>query len=67
MSRLELTKCQYDEIIDTKTPPQLSYTNQEDITETMENLFPMSPREIKNHQQKDKKLQQSLEEKMITL
>ena len=63
LSRLDLTKQQYDEIVDTKTPSQLSYANQTDISEILEELFPMSPQEIKCHQQKDEKLQKDLEEK----
>ena len=43
LSRLDLTKQQYDEIVDTKTPSQLSYANQTDISEILEELFPMSP------------------------
>ena len=62
LSCLDLTQKQHDMIMDTKNPPQLSYVNQTDIDEVLEDVFPMSPKEIKKHQRKDKKLLKSVQE-----
>ena len=57
LSRLDLKQKQHDEVADTKTNAELSYVNQEDIREE---LFPMSPTEIRSHQQNDEKLLKNL-------
>ena len=62
LSRLDLSQKQHDEIQDTKITTQLSYVNQTDINEVLEEVFPMSPKEIKSHQRKDARLMKSLEE-----
>ena len=62
LSRLDLKTKQHDEINDTQNPIQLSYVNQTDMDEVLESLFPMSPKEIRSHQEKDRKLLKSLEE-----
>ena len=46
LSHLDLTQKQHDMIVDTKNPPQLSYVNQTDINEVLEEVFPMSPNEL---------------------
>ena len=62
LTRLELSQKQHDEIQDTKVTTQLSYVNQTDLNEVLEEVFPMSPKEIKSHQRKDARLMKSLEE-----
>ena len=56
LSRLDLEPKSQDEVQDTKTNNQLSYVNQTDVEEILEDVFPMSPWEIRQHQKKDKKL-----------
>ena len=62
LSRLDLTQKQHDMIMDTNNPPQMSYVNQTDIDEVLEEVFPMSPKEMKKYQRTDKKLLKSLRE-----
>ena len=62
MSRLDLTEKHHDIIEDTTKDVQLSYANDKEMEEVMEDIFPMSPREIKRHQRRDQKLMKSLEE-----
>ena len=62
LSRLDLEPKSQDEVQDTKTNNQLSYVNQTDMEEILEDVFPMSPREIRQHQKKDEKLLKSLQE-----
>ena len=63
LSRLDLQSKQHDEIDDTEHPTQLAYFKEEDVDNVLEEIFPMSPKEIKSHQEKDKKLQKSLQER----
>ena len=58
LSRLDLAQKQHNEIQDTKITTQLSYVNQTDINEVLEEVFPMSPKD----QRKDARLMKSLEE-----
>ena len=53
LSRLDMQPKQHDLISDTKVTTQLSYANQTDIDEILEEVFPLSPKEIQSHQQKD--------------
>ena len=62
LSRLDLQSKQHDEIDDTEHPTQLAYFKEEDVNNVLEEIFPMSPKEIRSHQEKDKKLQKSLQE-----
>ena len=59
LSRLDMIPKQYDVIAEDKKTTQLSYLSQEDI---LEEVFPMSPKEIKSHQEKDKQLLKYLQQ-----
>ena len=54
LSRLDLEPKSQDEVQDTKTNNQLSYVNQTDMDKILEDVFPMSPREIRQHQKRMK-------------
>ena len=56
LSRLDLKPKQHDVLEDTSTPTQFSYINHTDIDEVIEDAFLMSPKGIRNHLKKDKKL-----------
>ena len=56
LSCLDLMPKQHDVLEDTSTPTQLSCVNQTDIDEIIKDAFPMSPKGIRSHQKKDKKI-----------
>ena len=56
LSHLDIEAKPYDSINDTHKTMELS-----DVKDIFEELFPMSPKEIRSHQQKDEKLLQCLE------
>ena len=53
-SRLDLEPKSQDEVQDTKTNNKLSYVNQTDMEEILEDVFPIPPREIRQHQKRMK-------------
>ena len=61
LTRLDMQPKQHDVLEDTRTPVQLSYVTDTDINEVLEELFPMSPKEIYSHQQRDQDLLKKLE------
>ena len=54
LSRLDLEPKSQDEVQDTKANNQLSYVNETDMKEILEDVFPMSPREIRQHRKRIK-------------
>ena len=60
LSRLDLEPKTQDEVQDTKTPAQLTYVKQTDMEEILEDMFPMSPREIRQHHKKEQKVVKKL-------